>query len=97
MTQTDSVSLPPGRTEVLSRLQGLLADMLALESGDAIHQDSRLVGDLQVDSLGMVDLVTLVEEAYAIKLASSTDLTAIKTVGDIADLVLEHLGRKAAA
>lgn len=97
MSQPDSVSALPERAEVLAQVRSLLAELLNLESEDSIQAGSLLVEDLQVDSLGMVDMVTLVEEAYELKLASTTDLTAIKTVDHIVDLVLDHLAKKAAA
>ncbi len=86
----------PARAEVLAQVRSLLAELLNLESEDSIQAGSRLVDDLQVDSLGMVDMVTLVEESFELKLASNTDLTAIQTVDHIVDLVLEHLAKKAA-
>ncbi len=97
MSQSDSVSALPARAEVLDKVRDLLAELLSLESTESIQDDSRLAEDLEVDSLGMVDMVTLVEEAYALRLPSNTDLTAIKTPGHIVDLVLELLEKKAAA
>ena len=83
------------REEVVSKLKAQIAELLRLESVESVRAESRLVDDLGVDSLGMVDLVTLVEESFSVKLATNTDLTQIKTVGDVADLLTEHLAAKA--
>ena len=97
MPQPDSVSALPARAEVLAKVRTLLAELLDLETEDPILETSLLAEDLQVDSLGMVDMVTLVEEAYSLRLPSNTDLTAIKTPGHIVDLVVALLEKKAAA
>jgi len=71
----------------MTRLRPILAELLHLESVETIEAESKLREDLGVDSLGMVDLVTLLEEEFEIRFATNTDLSEIVTVGDVAGLV----------
>jgi acyl carrier protein len=85
----------PSRQDVLAVLTGELKKLLGLESGETIREESRLVEDLGLDSLAMVDLVVLVEERFAVKLSTGMDLTKLATVGDVADLLHGMLRAKA--
>lgn len=76
---------------VLGRICNLLAELLRLESADSITADSTLRKDLGVDSLGMVDLVTLLEEKFEIRFATNTDLSEIQTVANVTALVEERI------
>lgn len=84
----------PSRQDVLAVLTGELKKLLGLESGETIREESRLVEDLGLDSLAMVDLVVLVEERFAVKLSTGMDLTKLATVGDVADLLYGMLRAK---
>jgi acyl carrier protein len=76
---------------VLDRVRVLLAELLRLESSDAMTAESALRADLGIDSLGMVDLVTLLEEKFEIRFATNTDLSEIQTVADVTALVEERI------
>ena len=52
--------------EVLLRMQEILREILDLESAESIRPDANLLDDLHIDSLGMVDVVIGVEEAFGI-------------------------------
>jgi len=82
---------PSSHDEIVDRLAGRLAELLRLESTDSIQSNSELRKDLGVDSLGLVDLVTLVEEDFNVRFASNTDLSEIVTVGDVAGLVQSRI------
>ena len=76
------------REEILPRLRALLQDVLDLESADTIRPDSRLREDLHIDSLGMLDVVIGVEEAFGLKLSSDLNLfEKIVTVEDAMTLI----------
>ncbi len=75
------------REEIFVTLKLELVELLCLESSDAISEDTRLVEDLEIDSLGMVDLVMQVEDCFDIVLPTNTDLSKIKRVGDVLDLL----------
>ncbi|MBI4714901.1 MAG: acyl carrier protein [Nitrospirae bacterium] len=59
------------REAVLERLGGLLKDLLKLENTALLTPQARLNEDLNIDSLGMVDLVIFVEEAFSVKFRSA--------------------------
>jgi acyl carrier protein len=84
-------SLPgPERGAVLLGVQHLLQQILTLETAETIQPSARLREDLNIDSLGMVDVVLGVEEQFGIKLGSDINLfERVVTVGDAVDLVIE--------
>ena len=75
------------RAAILVRVKQQLVRLLNLESADSIEESTLLAEDLGVDSLGMVDLVIVMEESFQVKMASDTDLTSVRTVGDMTDLL----------
>lgn len=89
---------PTNETQVstLERVRAILAELLHLESKDSVSPDASLREDLGVDSLGMVDLVTLLEEEFSIRFATNTDLSEIQTVTDVSALVEERIATRAA-
>jgi acyl carrier protein len=56
----------------------------------AVTRDATLE-DIDIDSLDLVELTQVVEEAYEIDLEGS-DFKNIKTVGDVVDLVVAKVG-----
>lgn len=89
---------PANETQVstLDQVRAILAELLHLESKDSVSPDASLREDLGVDSLGMVDLVTLLEEDFSIRFATNTDLSEIQTVTDVSGLVEERIAARAA-
>lgn len=74
---------------VLSKFQEILAEILALESTETLTADARLIDDLQIDSLGMVDIVIGIEQAFDVRIGSDTNLfERIITVSDAVELVM---------
>lgn len=66
---------------MLNEVRKILASQLNI-SIDTITADSRLVNDLQADSLDLVELITGLEERYGLEIPEE-DVTKIQTVGDI--------------
>lgn len=93
MVQVPVGSLSEAR--VLSKFQEILAEILALESTETLTADARLVDDLQIDSLGMVDIVIGIEQTFDVRIGSDTNLfERIKTVSDAVALVMELAAEK---
>ena len=83
------------REEILARLRALLQEVLDLESTDSIRPETRLREDLHVDSLGMLDVVIGVEEAFGLKLGSDINLfEKIATVDDAMTLIEQSRAAK---
>lgn len=81
--------------DVQARFQEILAEILSLESTETLTPDARLRDDLQIDSLGMVDIVIGIEQAFGVKIGSDTNLfERIETVSDAVSLVMELAAEK---
>lgn len=78
-----------GRDELQIRIIGILKNQLDLNHID-IHGGSSITGDLGADSLDVVDVIQALEEEFKISLPESR-VSAVKTVGDLCDLIEEIL------
>lgn len=79
------------RSEVATRLGRLLVDELGLDAGK-IRDDAEFEGDLEVDSLGVVELLMAMEDEFGVKIPDE-EAEHIRTVGQAIDLVAAKLGR----
>ena len=78
------------REEIVTKLRGEIAELLCLESSEGIDESTRLVEDLDIDSLGMVDLVMQIEDSFEVSLPTNSDLSQIKTIGDVVDMLTQN-------
>jgi acyl carrier protein len=78
------------RSEVSSRLNGVLVSELGLDA-DKINDDAHFEEDLDVDSLGVVELLMALEDEFDIKIPDE-EAESIMTVGQAIDLVNNKLG-----
>jgi acyl carrier protein len=67
------------RDEILLKVRGCVAEVLALEL-DEVRPDSRLMDDLGAESLDLVELMFLLEQAFDIRL-SRDDLSLSAQLG----------------
>lgn len=85
------VAAGPSHAEVLRRVQGMLQEILSLESTDSIRPEARLRDDLNIDSIGMVDVLLGIEDEFGIRLGSDINLLErVVTVGDAVGLIAEQ-------
>ncbi|MGA9598131.1 MAG: acyl carrier protein [Acidimicrobiia bacterium] len=77
------------RSEIEAKLVDLLVDELGLER-DNITMDARFEEDLDVDSLGVVELLMALEDNFDVKIPDE-EAEKITTVGEAADLVSQKL------
>ncbi|MEA3510849.1 MAG: acyl carrier protein [Actinomycetota bacterium] len=73
------------RTEIESKLTDLLVDELGIERAD-IKSDAKFEEDLDVDSLGVVELLMALEDNFGVKIPDE-EAEQITTVGEAVDLV----------
>lgn len=73
------------RNEVSSRLNDVLVSELGLDA-DKIKDDAHFEEDLDVDSLGVVELLMALEDEFEIKIPDE-EAESIMTVGQAIDLV----------
>lgn len=78
------------RNEVSSRLTEVLVSELGLDA-DKIKDDAHFEEDLDVDSLGVVELLMALEDEFEVKIPDE-DAESIVTVGQAIDLVNNKLG-----
>lgn len=78
------------RSDVSERLVGVLVSELGLEE-DKINDEAHFEEDLDVDSLGVVELLMALEDEFDVKIPDE-EAESIVTVGQAIDLVHEKLG-----
>ncbi len=77
------------RAEIESKLKDLLVSELGLEA-DKITGDASFEEDLEVDSLGVVELLMAMEDEFGVKIPDE-EAEEIGTVGQAVDLVQAKL------
>ena len=77
------------RNEVSERLNGVLVSELGLDA-DKISDDAHFEEDLDVDSLGVVELLMALEDEFDVKIPDE-EAESIMTVGQAVDLVHRKL------
>lgn len=78
------------RSEVSERLVGVLVSELGLDA-EKINDGAHFEEDLDVDSLGVVELLMALEDEFDVKIPDE-EAESIVTVGQAIDLVTEKLG-----
>jgi acyl carrier protein len=78
------------RTEVEAKLIDLLVEELGLER-DKITMEASFDEDLEVDSLGVVELLMALEDNFGVAIPDE-EAEKITTVGEAASVVMEKLG-----
>jgi acyl carrier protein len=73
------------RNAVSDRLTGVLVSELGLDA-DKINDEARFEEDLDVDSLGVVELLMALEDEFDVKIPDE-DAESITTVGQAIDMV----------
>jgi len=77
------------RSEVSERLTGVLVSELGLDESK-IRDDAHFEEDLDVDSLGVVELLMALEDEFDVKIPDE-EAESIVTVGQAVDLVHKKL------
>jgi acyl carrier protein len=77
------------RSEVEKKLTGLLVDELGVEA-DRITMEARFEEDLEIDSLGVVELLMALEDNFDVKIPDE-EAEKIGNVGQAVDLVIAKL------
>ena len=73
------------RTDIEAKLVDLLVEELGLER-DKITMDAKFEEDLEVDSLGVVELLMALEDNFEVKIPDE-EAEKITTVGEAVDVV----------
>ncbi len=78
------------RAEVEGKMTDLLVDELGLDR-DKITPEATFEEDLEVDSLGVVELLMALEDNFGVAIPDE-EAEEIATVGQAIDVVMEKLG-----
>jgi acyl carrier protein len=78
------------RATVESKMTDLLVDELGLDRGK-INMSAKFEEDLEVDSLGVVELLMALEDTFGVSIPDE-EAEAISTVGQAVDVVMQKLG-----
>jgi acyl carrier protein len=77
------------RSQIEAKLTDLLVDELGLDRDD-ITMEAKFEEDLDVDSLGVVELLMALEDNFDVKIPDE-EAEKITTVGEAADMVSQKL------
>ncbi len=77
------------KAEVESKMTDLLVEELGLDR-DKITMDARFEEDLEVDSLGVVELLMALEDTFGVAIPDE-EAESIGTVGQAVDVVMAKL------
>ncbi len=80
------------RAAVEEKLHGLLVDELGLDA-EKIKPEARFEEDLEVDSLGVVELLMGLEDNFGVQIPDE-EAESIVTVGEAVDIVIAKLAAK---
>ena len=80
------------RDEILDELRRLMTSLFDLDAA-SVTLESRLGDDLDLDSIDAIDLIIKLQDMTAQKV-DPEEMKAIRTVGDIVDLVERLLPRE---
>ncbi len=78
------------KSEIQDKLTEVLVDELGLDK-DKINGDASFEEDLEVDSLGVVELLMALEDNFGVSIPDE-EAENIRTVGQAVDLVHDKLG-----
>jgi acyl carrier protein len=77
------------RSDIESKMTELLVEELGLDA-DKITMESRFEEDLEVDSLGVVELLMALEDNFGVQIPDE-EAEQLSTVGEAVDLVASKL------
>ena len=73
---------------VYERVQSIVAERLGVEE-DKVTMDAEFIGDLNADSLDLVEVIMAMEQEFDIEIKDD-DAENIRTVGDAVQFIEEH-------
>ena len=82
----------PSKEEIATELKKILVEDLFIEIPTEKMKDTdSLSTDIGLDSVGQIELVSLIEERYGLKVDVKEAATEMKTIGSTADYVWKNV------
>jgi acyl carrier protein len=81
------------KDEILGRVQAAMSELFEIDPSD-ITPDSHLIDDLDLDSIDAIDMAARLQEITGRRVPEDA-LKAIRTIGDVVDLVHAELAQRA--
>ena len=75
--------------EVFEKVKGLFVEELGIDA-DKVTMEAKLEEDLEIDSLGIVEVVMAFEDEFSIEI-DDEELTDVRTVGQAVNLLHSKL------
>ncbi len=71
---------------VFKKLQEIIAEQFSVEE-ESVTMETAFVDDLSADSLDIVELTMSIEEEFDVPETDESELTKLKTVGDLVNYI----------
>ncbi len=78
------------REQILEKIREIVVEELGV-SAEKVTENARFIEDLGADSIGVMELVMKMEEAFDIQIPDQ-DIEKIRTVGDAINYILSKKG-----
>jgi acyl carrier protein len=79
------------REEILAKIRDIVVEELGV-SAEKVTEEARFIEDLGADSIGVMELVMKMEEAFDVQIPDQ-DIEKIRTVRDAIDYILSKKGK----
>jgi acyl carrier protein len=79
------------REQIFEKIREIVVEELGV-SAEKVTEQARFIEDLGADSIGVMELVMKMEEAFDIQIPDQ-DIEKIRTVGDAIDYILSKKGQ----
>jgi acyl carrier protein len=81
------------RSQIISTVNSIFIERFEMEEAD-LSPDKKIIEDLQLDSLDLVDMIVGLQQKFGIMLRDNPEIRNVRTLGDVYDffekLAKEH-------
>ena len=73
------------REEIIKAVNSIFIERFEMEESD-LTPDKKIIEDLQLDSLDLVDMIVGLQQKFGIMLRDNPEIRNVRTLGDVYDL-----------